>query len=173
MSETYFHNLRMKDKYTKCPTDWELAQAFPESRDMASTLAYHLRIELKVYDKWIDKDPFNVNFKKIDNRWIRLQKLQKFINFTKPIKGKELIDIEKAKRVSIQDLYDFGKIRHTTGRILTKCPFHVEQHPSFYIFVEQNRFYCYSCNFGGDSISFIQKLHGLNFIDAVKFLNGR
>ena len=51
------------------------------------------------------------------------------------------------------------------------CPFHSEKTPSLKIDTERQRFYCFGCGVSGDSISFVQKLHGLNFKDALRYLN--
>ncbi len=51
------------------------------------------------------------------------------------------------------------------------CPFHADKTPSFKINPDKQTFYCFSCNSGGDSITFIEKLHGLSFKDALKYLN--
>jgi len=51
------------------------------------------------------------------------------------------------------------------------CPFHEDKHPSFKINPDRQTFYCFSCNSGGDSIAFVQKLHGLSFKEALKHLN--
>mgnify|MGYP001362335614 FL=1 len=58
------------------------------------------------------------------------------------------------------------------GRALwLSCPFHEDKTPSFKINPEKQTFYCFSCNSGGDSITFVEKLHGLSFKDALKYLN--
>lgn len=58
------------------------------------------------------------------------------------------------------------------GRTLClSCPFHEDKTPSLKINPDKQTFYCFSCNSGGDSITFVQKLHGLSFKDALKYLN--
>jgi DNA primase len=50
------------------------------------------------------------------------------------------------------------------------CPFHHEKTPSFAV-NEQGQFYhCFGCGESGDVIKFVQKLEGLDFVDAVKNL---
>jgi hypothetical protein len=169
-SETYLNSLELEDKYTKCPTTWELAQVFQDSRDMVRKLVYGLEQELKFYDEWIAKEPFNENFKKVDPRYIRVCELKKFLNFTKPsVKGRiDRSDIERAKCVPIQDLYDFLGDRNKKF-----CPFHRDiKNPNFHIYEKSNRYKCFGCNETGDSISFIMKLQGIDFITAVKKLGG-
>ena len=49
------------------------------------------------------------------------------------------------------------------------CPFHAEKTPSFYVFPD-GHYHCFGCHAHGDTISFIQKLHGLTFPEALKYL---
>jgi len=51
------------------------------------------------------------------------------------------------------------------------CPFHSDRTPSFKIDTDKQKFYCFGCGVSGDSISFVQKLHGLNFKDALQYLH--
>lgn len=67
----------------------------------------------------------------------------------------------------------------TAGVVLKKsgrshfglCPFHSEKTPSFAVNAEKNVFYCHGCHEGGDAVRFIEKLHGVNFKEALKILN--
>ena len=51
------------------------------------------------------------------------------------------------------------------------CPFHADKTPSFKIDTDKQRFYCFGCGASGDSISFIQRLNGSNFKEALQYLN--
>ena len=53
------------------------------------------------------------------------------------------------------------------------CPFHGEKTPSFNIYTENNSFYCFGCNAGGDVITFTMRIENLDYIEAVKFLAER
>lgn len=147
--ETYLHNLRMRDKYTKRPTIWELAQTFSDCRALACA-----RLMVTENQPAI--------------RWYK-----KFLRLTKPESLETKLDVMRAKSYPIQELYDFNVSRETSKRIQTKCPFHDEKVGSFYIFKDQNRYHCFSCSSSGDSIDFIRNLYDYNFIDAVNYLNGR
>lgn len=48
------------------------------------------------------------------------------------------------------------------------CPFHDEKTPSFYVY--KDHYHCFGCSAHGDAISFIRKIHGLAFIDSLKWL---
>ena len=50
------------------------------------------------------------------------------------------------------------------------CPFHDEKSPSFHVTPARAVFYCFGCGEGGDVISFVQKIEGLGFTDAVERL---
>jgi hypothetical protein len=50
------------------------------------------------------------------------------------------------------------------------CPLHPEKTPSFKVDSERQTFYCFGCNQGGNVISFIIKLKGLSFKDALRYL---
>ncbi|HET6626849.1 MAG TPA: DNA primase [Nocardioidaceae bacterium] len=50
------------------------------------------------------------------------------------------------------------------------CPFHDEKTPSFHVTPSRNVFFCFGCSEGGDVISFLQKIEGLGFTDAVERL---
>jgi DNA primase len=45
-----------------------------------------------------------------------------------------------------------------------------ERTPSFFI-TSQNKFKCFGCSWGGDSIAFLMKLENICFVDAVRRLN--
>ena len=53
------------------------------------------------------------------------------------------------------------------------CPFHTDKTPSLKIDPARQTFFCFSCQSGGNSIAFIQKLHGLSFRDTLKYMGLR
>lgn len=50
------------------------------------------------------------------------------------------------------------------------CPFHNEKTPSFMVSPERQSFRCFGCGESGDVISFLQKIEGLTFPEALKIL---
>jgi len=78
--------------------------------------------------------------------------------------------IDSAKAAPIENFYE-GKLKKVGSNLVGKCPFHNEKTGSFVIYPEQNSWYCFgACGIGGDAISFIQKIKGLSFREAVKFI---
>ena len=61
---------------------------------------------------------------------------------------------------------------HEAERFKTLCPLHSERTPSFVVYADQsNHFYCFGCQKGGDTITFIRLINNCSFIEAVNFLN--
>jgi len=50
------------------------------------------------------------------------------------------------------------------------CPFHSERTPSFIVNRNKQTFHCFGCNEHGDVISFIMKLKGISFKEALIYL---
>ncbi|NMR19287.1 DNA primase [Cellulomonas fimi] len=59
------------------------------------------------------------------------------------------------------------------GSMKGLCPFHDERSPSFHVRPQVGRWHCFGCGEGGDVISFVQKIDGLAFAEAVEYLAGR
>ena len=59
------------------------------------------------------------------------------------------------------------------GSLKGLCPFHDEKSPSFHVRPQVGRWHCFGCGEGGDVISFVQKMDGLGFTEAVEYLAGK
>jgi DNA primase len=53
------------------------------------------------------------------------------------------------------------------------CPFHEERSPSFNVTPGKELYHCFSCQEGGDVISFVQKIERLSFTESVERLAAR
>lgn len=61
-------------------------------------------------------------------------------------------------------------IRVAGGAKKACCPFHHEKTPSFSINDDKGYYHCFGCGESGDAIKFVQKMDGVEFLDAVKKL---
>ena len=52
------------------------------------------------------------------------------------------------------------------------CPFHEETAPSFTVYDDSSRFYCFGCGAGGDILDFVQRTEGLTLPEAIRRLDG-
>lgn len=53
------------------------------------------------------------------------------------------------------------------------CPFHTEKTPSFTVSEQKKIFHCFGCQTGGNVFTFLMKIKGLSFPDAVRELAAR
>lgn len=82
-------------------------------------------------------------------------------------------DIQLAKDIPMVIILD-GEYRHVGNTLVGKCPFHTDRTPSFTVFLKTNTWYCFSaCGEGGDTIAYMMKKTGADFITTIKFLLGR
>ncbi|MGY4642898.1 DNA primase [Cellulomonas sp. URHB0016] len=85
-------------------------------------------------------------------------------------------DVEAVReRVRIEEVVGQHVTLKTAGVGSLKglCPFHDERSPSFHVRPQVGRYHCFGCGEGGDVISFVQKVDGLGFAEAVEHLAGR
>ncbi|MEQ8456161.1 MAG: DNA primase [Sandaracinaceae bacterium] len=53
------------------------------------------------------------------------------------------------------------------------CPFHGEKSPSFYVHPDRGFFHCFGCQTSGDALSFLMRIEGHAFPEAVRLLAER
>jgi hypothetical protein len=86
------------------------------------------------------------------------------------------LDVEHAKTVQLCDIVgEFTDVvRPSHNSLKIRCPFHEpDHHPSCVIFTATNSFCCFACGAKGDVITFVEKVFGYEFREAVQWLEGR
>ncbi len=77
-------------------------------------------------------------------------------------------------RLNIVDVAGgYLKLEKAGGNFKACCPFHNERTPSFFISASRQTYHCFGCNKGGDVISFVEEIEGLDFQGALKILADR
>ncbi len=61
-------------------------------------------------------------------------------------------------------------LRRAGSNLKGLCPFHNEKTPSFVVYPQDNSFFCFGCNIGGNAITFIRQIEHLDYADAIEFL---
>ncbi|MEI7482102.1 MAG: DNA primase [Elusimicrobiota bacterium] len=77
---------------------------------------------------------------------------------------REKLDIVDVVRDYIPELRKAGR------NYKAVCPFHNEKTPSFNVSQDKQFFYCFGCSEGGDMFTFVMKIEGLTFVEALKKL---
>lgn len=62
------------------------------------------------------------------------------------------------------------RLRKTGKTYFGLCPLHAEHTPSFHIYTQDNRYYCFGCQAKGDVIDYVMRRQNLSFVEAVKAL---
>lgn len=79
--------------------------------------------------------------------------------------------IRKVRELAIEDvLRPYVSLSRKGSTLMGLCPFHTERTGSFAVTPSKNLFHCFSCNRGGDSITFIMEKENLSFSAAVEFI---
>ena len=78
---------------------------------------------------------------------------------------------EVAERLSIVEVVsEYVPLRRAGANYSGLCPFHAEKTPSFNVNPAREIFHCFGCGAGGNAFSFIMKIEGLSFPEAVKLM---
>ncbi|WP_412067589.1 DNA primase [Rubrivirga sp. IMCC43871] len=83
--------------------------------------------------------------------------------------------IEEVRTASdlVDVISDRVRLKKQGSSYIGLCPFHNEKTPSFNVVPDKGFFHCFGCRESGDVFSFVQKIEGAGFLDAVRLLADR
>lgn len=70
----------------------------------------------------------------------------------------------------VQVIGEHVELKRAGTRFTGLCPFHAEKTPSFSVNPQGQFFHCFGCGESGDVLSFVMKIHRLEFPEALKLL---
>lgn len=75
---------------------------------------------------------------------------------------------ELVARADIVDVVsNYVSLKKSGSNYFGLCPFHGEKTPSFSVSADKQIFHCFGCSEGGGAISFIMKIEGLSYVEAI------
>ena len=88
---------------------------------------------------------------------------------SKPFKKFEKIDRKPNIIKVFEHLYPSTPLKRSSRALMSLCPLHGENNPSFAMYEETNTYYCFSCEETGDSFALIMEVEGLDFKGALEY----
>jgi DNA primase len=89
-----------------------------------------------------------------------------------PIPDEKIEEIRAAADI-VDVAGDYVQLKQSGSRFKGLCPFHSEKTPSFSVDPDQNLYYCFGCQNGGDVFKFIQEIEGVGFLESARILAER
>ena len=85
----------------------------------------------------------------------------------------EIINEVRQENDIVDIISQYVHLKRSGRNFFGLCPFHNEKSPSFSVSPDKQIFHCFGCGVGGNVFSFITKIEGINFVEAVQMLAER
>ena len=85
----------------------------------------------------------------------------------------EKVEEVRAASDIVDVVSDYVRLKKRGSKFVGLCPFHNEKTPSFNVDPKGNLFYCFGCQKGGDTFSFVRDVEHVGFPEAVRMLAER
>ena len=87
--------------------------------------------------------------------------------------SEEIIEEVRQANDIIDVISQYIHLKRSGRNYFGLCPFHNEKSPSFSVSPDKQIFHCFGCGVGGNVFTFLMKIEGVNFIEALQMLAER
>lgn len=84
--------------------------------------------------------------------------------------SEEIINEVRQSNDIVDVISQYMHLKRSGRNFFGLCPFHNEKSPSFSVSPDKQIFHCFGCGVGGNVITFVSKIEGLNFVETVQML---
>lgn len=85
----------------------------------------------------------------------------------------EIIDEVRQTNDIVDIISQYVHLKRSGRNFFGLCPFHNEKSPSFSVSPDKQIFHCFGCGIGGNVFTFLTKIEGINFVEAIQTLAER
>ena len=86
---------------------------------------------------------------------------------------REIVEAIKDRSDIVDLIGTYVSLKRAGSNYNGLCPFHSEKTPSFPVFPDNQSFFCFGCEAGGDAFTFIMRTENLDYKGAIEFLAKR
>lgn len=87
--------------------------------------------------------------------------------------SEEIIDEVRQSNDIVDVVSQYVHLKRSGRNYFGLCPFHNEKSPSFSVSPDKQIFHCFGCGVGGNVFTFLMKIEGIGFVEAVQMLAER
>ena len=87
--------------------------------------------------------------------------------------SEEIINEIRQNNDIVDVISQYMHLKRSGRNFFGLCPFHNEKSPSFSVSPDKQIFHCFGCGVGGNVITFVSKIEGLNFVETIQMLAER
>ena len=87
--------------------------------------------------------------------------------------SEEIINDVRQSNDIVDVISQYVHLKRSGRNFFGLCPFHNEKSPSFSVSPDKQIFHCFGCGVGGNVITFVSRIEGLNFVETVQMLAER
>ena len=85
----------------------------------------------------------------------------------------QIIDEVRQTNDIVDIISQYVHLKRSGRNFFGLCPFHNEKSPSFSVSPDKQIFHCFGCGVGGNVFTFLTKIEGISFVEAVQTLAER